>query len=78
MRTLTIEIGGPNGFDVVDEQGRRCNGLSWDEMLGQVAMLTMPECRLGNGFRMLTQEQWDAEHAARIARMEEAHRKLTN
>lgn len=46
MKTLTIEIPEPGDergmFDVVDHQGRRCDGLSWDEMLGQVAMLTMP------------------------------------
>jgi hypothetical protein len=36
MRTLTIEIAEPGdehpGFDVVDEWGRRCNVLSWDEI----------------------------------------------
>ena len=73
MRTLTIEIPEPGEdrmLDVVDQDGRRCNGLSWDEMLGQAAMLTMPPARLGNGFCMQTQEQWDAEAAARAERLQ--------
>lgn len=66
MKTLTIEIPEPGdehacGFDVVDGEGRRCNGLGWDEMLGQVAMLTIPPGRVGNGYRMQTREQWEAE-----------------
>ncbi len=69
MKTLTIEIAEPGeercGFDVVDEHGRRCDGLSWGEMLGQVAMLTIPPGRVGNGFRMQTREQWDAERLRR-------------
>lgn len=73
MKTLTIEIAEPGderpGFDVVDGEGRRCNGLSWDEMLGQVAMLTTHPSRVGNGFRMQTREQWDAEDQRRADRL---------
>ena len=42
-----------------------CPHLTWDEMLGQVAMLTIPPGRVGNGFRMQTREQWDAERLRR-------------
>ena len=58
MRTSTITIEESHcGFDVY-ENGKCCNGLSWDEMLGQVAMLTTPANRLGNGFTMKTPEEW--------------------
>lgn len=73
MRTLTIEYGDGIGgctLDVVDEYGRRCNGLGWDEMLGQVVSMTHPSVGRPQ-YRMQTQEQWDAEHAERGARMEE-------
>ena len=77
MKTLTIEIAEPGeercGFDVVDEQGRRCDGLSWDEMLGQVAMLTIPPARVGNGFAMHTPEEW-AEKRAKWRQHAEARR----
>lgn len=69
MKRLIIEIDDERGFDVVDEDGRRCDGLSWDEMLGQVAMLTIPPGRVGKGFRMQTQEEWDAERAAHQQRL---------
>lgn len=77
MRRLTIEIGGVRGFDIVDEDGRRCDGLSWDEMLGQVAMLTIPASRVGNGFKMLTPEQWEAEREARRQRIGEPNFSIT-
>jgi len=65
VRTITITIeDSACGFDV-HENGKCCNGLSWDEMLGQVAMLTMPAFRLGNGFKMQTPEEWEAERKAR-------------
>lgn len=74
MKTLTIEIPEPGDersmFDVVDHQGRRCDGLGWDEMLGQVAMLTMPPARLGNGFAMHTPDQWAAQRDARHQRLQ--------
>lgn len=82
MKTLTIEIPEPGddpqlgGFDVVDGEGRRCDGLSWDEMLGQVAMLTIPPGRVGNGFRMQTREQWAAERASRMARTQASSHEL--
>lgn len=74
MKTLIIEIPEPGDergmFDVVDGKGRRCDGLSWDEMLGQVAMLTIPLGRVGNGFAMHTPEQWAAQRDARHQRLQ--------
>jgi hypothetical protein len=65
MRKITIEIAsdeevaaGAQRFDVVLEDGRRCNGLSWDELLGQVAALTHPKLN-GEHFQMMTPQQWD-------------------
>lgn len=66
MRAITIEIDDGNNFDVVDEQGRRCNGLAWDEMLGQVAVLTIPIGRVGKGYQMQTAEEWAADRAHRF------------
>lgn len=74
MKTITIEIregdepGSP--FDVVTEDGRRCDGLAWDEMLRQVVALTHPgiEDRVKHGYRMQTAEQWRAERAERANR----------
>lgn len=70
-RTITITIV-PEccGYDV-HENGKCCNGLSWDEMLGQVAMLTMPANLLGKGFRMQTPEEWAAERDACIHKIAE-------
>lgn len=66
MRTITITIeNGVCGYDV-HENGKCCGGLSWDEMLGQVAMLTMPANMIGNGYRMLTPEEWEAWKAEKF------------
>ena len=71
-RTITItyddgELG--CGWDV-HEDGKCCNGLGWDEMLGQVAMLTIPALRVGSGYAMRTPEEWVEHFAA-----SEAHAK---
>lgn len=59
QRTITITIDpAACGYDV-HENGKCCDGLSWDEMLGQVAMLTMPASRIGNGFAMRTPDEWN-------------------
>lgn len=66
MRTITITYSDELGYGWdVHEDGKCCNGLSWDEMLGQVAMLTIPASRVGNGFQMLTPDEWK-ERKARI------------
>lgn len=58
MRRITIIID-DHGFDV-EEDGKICDGLGWDEMLGQVAMLTIPPSRVGKGFAMHTPAEWIA------------------
>jgi hypothetical protein len=63
MRKITITIDDDIGFDI-EENGKICNGLSWDEMLGQIAMLTVPPARVGFGFAMRTPKEW-AEHHKR-------------
>lgn len=71
VRTITITIDPKAcGYDV-HENGKCCDGISWDEMLGQVAMLTMPADRLGKGFRMQTPEEWASEREARIRKITE-------
>ena len=61
MRTITIVIEDTAcGFDV-QENGKTCDGLSWDEMLGQVAAMTIPPSRVGCLFAMRTPEEW-AQH----------------
>ena len=71
-RTITITYDDGEhgcGWDV-HEDGKCCNGLSWDEMLGQVAMLTIPASRVGRGFDMRTPEEWVEYFAASQARAE--------
>lgn len=64
VRTITIEFGPGVLFDVVDEYGRRCNGLAFEEMVGQVIELTHPS--IGSArFRMLTPEQWQEQEERR-------------
>ncbi|AJW47708.1 hypothetical protein TK49_23700 (plasmid) [Ralstonia mannitolilytica] len=55
-----------SGFDVVLPDGRRCDGLGWDEMLGQVAHLTHPNLGAPR-YAMRTPEEW-AAYRAEIAR----------
>ncbi len=62
MKRITIEIPEAGdrhgGFDVVLEDGRRCNGLNFDEMLGQV--IGLAHRKLGHHqYRMESQEYWD-------------------
>lgn len=60
MRTIVITVDDPQkpcGFDVT-ENGRSCNGLSWDEMIGQIASMTIPATRIGGLFSMRTPEEW--------------------
>jgi hypothetical protein len=75
MRTITIEIPEPGdetcGFDVVLPDGRRCGGLGFDEMLGQVVSIAHP--KLGRPhYRMETPDDWDADRAARRERLASA------
>ena len=56
MRYITISIG-ESGYDV-HEDGKHCDGLSWGEMLEQVALLTVPPARVGHGYAMHTNAEW--------------------
>jgi hypothetical protein len=78
MRTITIEIPEPGEelqmLDVVLPDGRRCNGLAWDEMLRQVVALTHPGLRDNwspHTYPMATAEQWAEREAAMQRRAEE-------
>lgn len=73
MKTITVEIsvsdhGMGGGFDVVDWYGRRAGFLSFEEMLGQVISLAHPNVGAPR-FLMLTEEEWAARDAERIARI---------
>lgn len=64
MRTLTIEYDPERQrcYDVVDECGRRCDGLTLGEMLEQVIGLTV-ERRVR--YPMRTEDEW-AERDRRV------------
>lgn len=64
MRRITIIVDDSGCFDV-EEDGKICDGLCWDEMLGQIAMLTIPVGRVGKGYAMRTPEEW-IEHRNRL------------
>ena len=74
MKRLIIEIREDGeelpicGFDVVDDDGRRCDGLNWGEMLEQVAALTIPQTRVGKGYPMHTTDEWQRRHDERATR----------
>ena len=79
MKRLVIEIPEPGderyqrcGFDVVDEQDRRANGLNFDEMLGQVVSITHPKLDGRPQYAMKTREEWSADMAARMSRNTQA------
>lgn len=59
----------------VTEDGRICDGLCWDEMLGTVARITLNE---SNTYRMLTLDQHKelAKKRTTPTRMEDALRQL--
>ncbi|MEK7945753.1 hypothetical protein WKR98_13435 [Pigmentiphaga sp. YJ18] len=64
IRSITIRFDSERNTYQVEEGGRLCPELTWEEMLGQLVEITHP--RLGTGrFSMLTPE----EHDARRARM---------
>ena len=67
MRTITITFDPTPGcgWDV-EENGRRCNGLTWGEMLEQIAVITVPPGRVGTGYPMHTPAEW-SEREERMA-----------
>ena len=65
MKRFTIEVpeDGDNehnscGFDVVNCNGLRCNGLNWDEMIGQIVSLTHPRLDGTPQYKMMADEEW--------------------
>lgn len=73
MKTLIIKHDGST-WDVIDEAGRCCNGLTWGELIEQVIRLTItaPGNRAPDkGFLMMTAAQWRAMEQERVLRMEE-------
>lgn len=64
MKTITIEIPEPDDekkhFDVVLEDGRRCDGLCFGAMLEQITHLAFPMSIRKEAYPMKTREEWDA------------------
>lgn len=60
-RTITIEYRDSN-FWTVRVGDRYAEGLTWDEMLGQIAHMTCPRKADEFLFGMRTQAEWDALH----------------
>lgn len=64
--TLESETGEFPGTFMVQQGDKLTNGLSWDEMLGQIASITIGSIALrlqqngGAVYPMRTQEDWDA------------------
>lgn len=72
MKTITIEIPEPGDeeqcFDVVDEDGRRCNGLCFGELLEQITRMALPLSVRKHAYAMRTPEEWKqlADEVAQI------------
>lgn len=63
MRLIMITIN-DNGHLEVREGAKYCGGLAWDEMLGQIAAMTMPTERItstGGIYPMKTYDEWDEQ-----------------
>ena len=64
MKKITIEIPEPGDeekhFDVVLEDGRRCNGLCFGELLEQITHLALPMSVRKEAYPMKTPEDWAA------------------
>lgn len=74
MREIVITITDENRLDV-REGDKYCDGLGWDEMLGQIAAMTLPAERVHkmNGlYPMLTKEEWEARQKALMERIEQS------
>lgn len=72
MRTLTIEIDGEHGLDVVNGDGQRANGLTIGEVLEQV----LAEIgRVPKAYPMHTPAEWEA--ISQAARQRRALREAT-
>lgn len=67
---LSVVMDEKGHFDVVLPDGSCCDGLSWDEMLGQVARLTMNDRSRSFTYAMHTPEQWEQMRADRQTRLD--------
>lgn len=74
MRTITIVVRDVGGFDV-SEGTRFCSELTWDEMLGQIARLTMPE--RNPLFHMESRDEWREREDKLRKQVQELQEKLT-
>lgn len=76
MDPITIRIAGEDerfaGSFVIEQGGRICDGLGWDEMLGQLAVITFPRERVarwgGTLYPMKTPEERAAAEEKRRVR----------
>lgn len=76
MEPITIRLareGEPfTGSFVIEQGGKICDGLGWDEMLGQLAVITFPTERVkrwgGSLYPMETPEEREAKRLSRRAR----------
>lgn len=60
MRTIIIEIDGPHGHLNLREGDKHTLGLSWDEMLGMVAAMTIPTRIVpGGAYPLRTDAEWE-------------------
>lgn len=65
MRQIIIEIDGPEGKFNVREGDKHTKGVNWDEMLSQVASMTIPDFIVWRGtYPMLTDAEWEARMIA--------------
>lgn len=84
MKPITIRIesetGEFPGTFCVEQGDKSTNGLAWDEMLGQIASMTVPAVATriqqngGAIYTMRTQEDWDALRRAAEERRAERQR----
>ncbi|MGO4171599.1 hypothetical protein [Bosea sp. TAF32] len=76
MDRITIRIAREDerfaGSFVIEQGGKICDGLGWDEMLGQLAVITFPTERVnrwgGTLYPMETPQEREAKRLARRAR----------
>jgi len=74
MREIVITISDKNRIDV-REGDKYCDGLSWDEMLGQIAAMTLPKERIEKVkglYPMRTAEEWEQQRKALMERIEQS------
>ncbi|QDD62674.1 hypothetical protein EJD96_00215 (plasmid) [Herbaspirillum seropedicae] len=72
MRTIIIELDGPQGAFNVREGDKHTLGVTWDEMLGMVAAMTVPQRVVGSGpYALRTDAEWEEWRQAIKSRAED-------